>query len=279
MTQEERRKYLIRELLSERPEYAGYSIPEDEQGQKNMLRALFNVRMPAPVSEEFLKIQDDYLRKETELKGITDIDELTPVHSDSRLYLWQGDITTIRCDAIVNAANSQMLGCFQPLHGCIDNIIHTMAGVQLRLECNRQMEDLRRIHGSNYDQPTAVPMITPGYALPAKHVIHVVGPIVTPFLQQKHRDQLAECYRACLDLAAKNGCESIAFCCISTGVFMFPQDKAAEIAVRTVKEWLDEHPDSCMKKVLFNVFKDSDLDYYQKLLGSAESGYRKIEVR
>ena len=141
------------------------------------------------------------------------------------------------------------------------------------------MEQKRREYGADYEQPTAVPMISPAFYLPSKHIVHVVGPIVSPFLIQKHEDQLAECYRASLDLAAKNGCENIAFCCISTGVFMFPQDKAAQIAVKTVKEWLDAHPDSCMKKVIFNVFKDSDLTIYEKLLGTADRearGFKRI---
>lgn len=267
MTQDERRIYLIRALLQEMPEYAGVRIPGDEREQRDLLRALFNVRMPGKASREFLEVQDEYLKQRTEEKGITDCNDLKPVPSDSRIYLWQGDITTLRCSAIVNAANNQMLGCFQPLHGCIDNIIHTMAGVQLRDECNRQMEALRGIHGADYVQPTAVPMITPAYTLPSDYVIHIVGPIVTPFLMQKHREQLAECYRVSLDTAAEQGCGSIAFCCISTGVFMFPADKAAEIAVGTVRKWLDEHPDICVKKVIFNVFKDSDLRIYQRLLG------------
>jgi len=146
--------------------------------------------------------------------------------------------------------------------------------VQLRNYMEEQMEQMRRKYGADYEQPTAVPMISPAFNLPSKHIVHVVGPIVSPFLMQEHEDQLAECYRASLELAAKNGCENIAFCCISTGVFMFPQDKAAQIAVKTVKEWLDAHPDSCMKKVIFNVFKDSDLTIYEKLLGTADRGVR-----
>ena len=278
MNQEERRIYLIRELQKEMPEYAEYQIPEDEQGQRDLLRALFNVRLPAPASEEFLKIQNEYLQERAKEKGITDISDLKPVQTDSRLYLWQGDITTLKCDAIVNAANSQMLGCFQPLHNCIDNIENTYAGVQLRSYMAEQMKMMKQKYGEDYAQPTAVPMISPAYNLPSKYIVHVVGPIVFPRLTQEHRDLLAECYRAGLDLAAENGCENIAFCCISTGVFMFPQDKAAEIAVKTVKTWLNEHPDSCMQKVIFNVFKDSDLRIYQRLLESEKGrSFRKID--
>lgn len=273
MNQQERAIWLIQYLEKEMPEYGSPKVPESSAEAFKLFRALCNVRMPGPVSEEFLEIQDAYLREETKRKGITDIETLKPAAADRRIYLWQGDITTLRCDAIVNAANSQMLGCFQPLHGCIDNVENTYAGVQLRNYMAEQMEKMRRKYGADYEQPTAVPMISPAFNLPAKFIVHVVGPIVYPYLTQKHKEQLAQCYRASLDLAAENGCESIAFCCISTGVFMFPQDKAAEIAVATVKEWLEEHPDSCMKKVVFNVFKDSDLRIYQWLLG--DSG-RKI---
>lgn len=266
MTQEERRKYLIRALQKEMPEYGRYEIPANEQGQRDLLRALFSVRPPAPASQEFLKVQDEYLSLRAEEKGITDISDLAPVPLDPRLCLWQGDITTLRCDAVINAANSQMLGCFQPLHNCIDNVENTYAGLQLRNFMNIQMEGKRKEYGEGYEQPTAVPMISPAYNLPSKYIIHVVGPIVSPFLKKEHKDQLAACYSNCLNIAAEYGCVSIAFCCISTGVFMFPQGKAAEIAVKTVREWLNGHPDSCMKKVIFNVFKDSDMEIYRNIL-------------
>jgi len=277
MTQEERRIYLIQELQKEMPEYAGYQIPEDEQGQRELLRGLFNVRPVQPVSDEFMRVQDEYLQERAREKGITDASGLQSVPSDDRIILWQGDITTLKCDAIINPANNTLSGCWVPNHSCADNIIQSFAGISVRADCVAYMEEQRRIHSQDTMQPTAVPMITSAYNLPSKYIIHVVGPIVSPFLTQEHKDQLAQCYRASLDLAAENGCENIAFCCISTGVFMFPQDKAAEIAVATVKEWLDEHPDSCMKKVIFNVFKDSDLRIYQRLLGSSDShGFKKI---
>ena len=133
MNQSERRRYLIQELLNEQKEYSNYSIPEDSQGQKDLLRGLLNVRAPKMLSREFLKIQDEYLKEETEKKGITELADLTPV--EQGIYLWQGDITTLRCDAIVNAANSGMTGCYAPNHKCIDNCIHTFAGAQLRYEC------------------------------------------------------------------------------------------------------------------------------------------------
>ena len=262
------------------PEYSKYEMPSDEQGQRDLLRALFNVRMPAPADEEFLRIQDEYLQERARERGIIDIDRLSPLDQDPRLYIWQGDITTLRCDAIVNAANSQMTGCYRPLHNCEDNFVGTYSGIELRWAEFQYMEKMRKIHGADYEQPTAVPMITQAYNLPSSHIVHVVGPIAVPYLKQEHKEQLAECYRASLDLAAENGCENIAFCCISTGVFMFPHDKAAEIAVKAVKKWLDEHPDSCMQRVIFNVFKDSDLEIYQKLLRGADyNKYKKISRR
>lgn len=277
MNQRGRVTDLIQYLEKEMPEYEGYGVPEGEKEAFDLFRALCNVRMPGPVSEKFLNIQDAYLQEETRKKGVTAVEDLEPVSSDARLVLWQGDISTLQCDAIVNAANSQMLGCFRPLHGCIDNVENTYAGVQLRNYMAVQMEKKREQYGADYEQPTAVPMISPAFNLPSKYIVHVVGPIVSPYLTQTHKDQLAECYLASLDLAAENSCENIAFCCISTGVFMFPQDKAAEIAVKTVKKWLDGHPDSCMKKVIFNVFKDSDLQIYQKLLCTGDPrGFRKI---
>ncbi|MGI6055415.1 MAG: protein-ADP-ribose hydrolase [Bilifractor sp.] len=277
MNQKERITYLIQYLEREMPEYAGSGVPEDAKDAFDLFRALCNVRMPGPASEEFLKVQDAVLQEKTREKGITDVKDLEPVSSDARLVLWQGDISTLRCDAIVNAANSQMLGCFQPLHNCIDNVENTYAGVQLRNFMNAQMEKKRKEYGEGYEQPTAIPMISPAFNLPAEYIVHVVGPIVYPSLREEHRDQLAACYRNSLDLAAEHGCRNIAFCCISTGVFMFPQDKAAKIAVKTVKEWLDAHPGSCLKKVIFNVFKDSDLRIYQKLLVASDSrGFKRL---
>jgi O-acetyl-ADP-ribose deacetylase (regulator of RNase III) len=266
MERMEQLSFLINELKKEMPEYDYIQVPDNEKEAFNIFRALCNVRMPGPVSQKFLDVQDAMLKSITEEKGITDIDRLRPVESGSNLYLWQGDITTLRCDAIVNAANSSMLGCFRPLHGCIDNIENTFAGVQLRNYMNEQMKKMKERYGKDYEQPTAIPMISPAFNLPSKYIVHVVGPIALPHLTQEHVDQLAECYRSSLDLAAENGCTSIAFCCISTGVFGFPQDKAADTAIHTVKKWFEEHPESCMKKVIFNVFKDSDLGLYKNML-------------
>ncbi len=259
MNQAERRLWLIKELMAEDDYYRNYDIPSDEKGQKDFLRALMNVREPKAISDEFLQIQDEYLSAENESVGFVSVDELEPIDSTGQLYIWQGDITRLKVDAIVNAANSQMCGCFQPLHSCIDNIIHSKSGIQLRLKC----ADIMRRQG--HEEPTGQAKITPAYNLPCEYVIHTVGPIVQGPLTKKHEDLLASCYKSCLDIAVENGVKSIAFCCISTGVFMFPNQRAAEIAVKTVKDWLSATGSEI--KVVFNVFKDMDLDIYSSLLG------------
>lgn len=258
MTHDEQRVWLIKALLSEKPQYRNYEIPDEEQEQKNLLRGLMNVRMPSPISEEFLKAQDEYLQVENAKDGFVDIDELTPMKSDNRLYLWQGDITRLKADAIVNAANSQMLGCFQPLHGCIDNIIHSKAGIQLRLKMNEIMQ------AQGHEEPTGQAKISPAFNLPCKYILHTVGPIVMGTLTKEHEELLVSCYRSCLKLAEENGVGSIAFCCISTGVFMFPNQRAAEIAVETTRNWLNIT--GSQMNVVFNVYKDLDLEIYNKLL-------------
>jgi len=259
MNQAERRIWLIKELMAEDDYYRNYDIPSDEKGQKDFLRALMNVREPKDISDEFLQIQDEYLSVENESVGFVSVDELEPIDSTGQLYIWQGDITRLKVDAIVNAANSQMCGCFQPLHSCIDNIIHSKSGIQLRLKC----ADIMRRQG--HEEPTGQAKITAAYNLPCEYVIHTVGPIVQGPLTKKHEELLSSCYKSCLDIAAENGVKSIAFCCISTGVFMFPNQRAAEIAVETVKDWLSATGSEM--KVVFNVFKDMDLDIYSSLLG------------
>ena len=219
---------------------------------------MFNIRMPKDTSAEFLKIQDAYLQEENRRKGITDLADLEPVQDG--IYLWQGDITTLKCGAVVNAANSQMLGCFNPCHGCIDNAIHTFAGIQLRRDCNEIM------HEQGHDEPTGQAKITPAYNLPCRYIIHTVGPIVSGKLNEQHCELLKSCYLSCLKLAEENGVDSIAFCCISTGVFGFPKREAAKIAVDTVKEYKEEKRSDI--KVIFNVFKDSDLAIYREVLKS-----------
>ena len=258
MTQDERREYLIQYLLKEKIPFGRQNIPTDKQGQENLLRSLMNVRPPRPISNDFLKIQDEYLTERNIERGITDVDTLAPVKSDSRLYIWQGDITTLKCDAIVNACNSQMLGCFSPMHACIDNFIHTYAGMELRLKMHEIMAK------QGHEEETGKAKITSGYNLPTKYILHTVGPIIQWKVTKEDEDLLASCYTECLKLAADTGVESIAFCCLSTGVFCFPQQRAAEIATDTVKQYLDK--DSRIKKVIFNVFKDEDLKIYSGLL-------------
>ena len=242
--------------MRERPQYREITIPQDEAEQKRLLRSLVNVRRPENISDDFLAIQDEYLQEETAAKGITDLADLSPV-SDG-IYLWQGDITTLRCGAIVNAANSGMTGCYQPCHNCIDNCIHTYAGIQLRLACAEIMEK------QGYEEPTGQAKITPAFNLPCQYVIHTVGPIVQGALTKRHCELLASCYQSCLKLADANSVESVAFCCISTGVFMFPSEKAAEIAVQTVKEYKAET--NSQIEVIFNVFRDADYQIYRELL-------------
>lgn len=258
--QEKRRQYLIRALLRERPEYEAMEIPAQEEEQRQLLRGLMNLRAPKRCSEEFLNIQDAYLQEAAAEKGIVELSGLEPVREG--IYLWQGDITSLKCDAIVNAANSGMTGCYVPNHKCIDNCIHSFAGVQLRLECARMMEE------QGHEEPTGQAKITKAYNLPCRYVLHTVGPIVQGKLTEKHSALLRSCYLSCLELAAAYGLESVAFCCISTGVFCFPNDKAAQIAVQTVQEYLEKIPDSSVKKVIFNVFKDEDRRIYEKILGS-----------
>lgn len=254
MTQNERRKYLITELLQEEPQYCKLEIPANEQEQKTLLRSLLNIRPPKPASDRFLKVQNAYLQTETSQKGLTSIADLQPLQE--KIYLWQGDITTLRCDAIVNAANSKMLGCFYPNHGCIDNAIHTFAGVQLRLACAALMQQ--------QEEPTGQAKITPAFNLPCRYVLHTVGPIVHGHLTQQNQAMLASCYRSCLELAEQNGLKSVAFCCISTGEFHFPNDKAAEIAIQTIKDYQTQT--NSQIEVIFNVFKKLDYDIYQKRL-------------
>lgn len=255
MTQDERLDYLINYLLNEDDRFSDVIIPNDINEKFNLFRSLINIREPKTISKDFIKMQDEYLQKRLTEINITDIADLQPICD--KIYLWQGDITTLKCDAIVNAANNAMLGCFAPCHKCIDNAIHTFAGVQLRLECNHIMQ----LQG--HKEQTGTAKITKAYNLPCNYVLHTVGPIVYGHLTDEHRKLLASCYRSCLELAEANGVKSIAFCCISTGEFHFPNDIAAQIAIQTVKEYLTH---SSLERVIFNVFKDSDKEIYEKLL-------------
>ncbi|MBQ8960491.1 MAG: protein-ADP-ribose hydrolase [Ruminococcus sp.] len=249
--------FLINYLLSERNDLGRISVPDNAEEKFRLYRSLVNIRPPAWADESFLQAEDRLLTELTEQKGITDIANLTPV--EDGIYLWKGDITTLRCGAIVNAANSGMTGCYQPCHSCIDNCIHTFAGVRLRYKCAQIME------AQGYEEPTGRAKITPAYDLPSGYVIHTVGPIVQGRLTGEHCRLLESCYRSCLELAAENGIGSIAFCCISTGVFGFPKTEAAQIAVRTVREFRRNSD----IQVIFNVWGEEDHEIYKRLLGTA----------
>ena len=258
MNQSEKRLFLIQALLKEQPQYRDMDIPTDINSQHQLLRGLMNVRRPANIGADFLQVQDEYLQDETAAKGVTDVADLTPIQPG--LYLWQGDITTLMCDAIVNAANSGMTGCYIPNHRCIDNAIHTYAGVELRLACEELMEQ------QGYPEPTGQAKITPAFNLPCRYVLHTVGPIINGRVTKEDEELLASCYRSSLELAAKNSLESVAFCCISTGEFHFPNEQAAHIAVETVKQFMNTK--TSVKKVIFNVFKDLDKEIYARILGA-----------
>ncbi|MBE6835611.1 MAG: protein-ADP-ribose hydrolase [Ruminococcaceae bacterium] len=257
MADNEKRLRLIKYLLNENPRYSEIEIPVSDEEQMRLYRSLVNIRMPEEISEEYLKTEDEFLSSLLEEKGVVSLSDLTEVSNG--IYIWQGDITTLRVDAIVNAANSGMLGCFVPCHACIDNCIHTFSGVRLRMECDRLMKK------QGFEEPTGKAKITPAYNLPCKYVIHTVGPIVTGFLTKKHEQLLSDCYRSCLEKAEENGLESIAFCCISTGEFHFPNERAAEIAVETVMNY--KKSTGSKIKVIFNVFKDKDRLIYERILG------------
>lgn len=259
MTQDERRLFLIERLIEENPDYTGSGISAEKEEQWRLLRSLMNIRPATPIGKDFLKIQDEYLTEVIADIGIVDAAKLPSSTSDPRLVIWRGDITTLKIDAIVNAANSRMEGCWVPCHACIDNCIHTFSGIQLRLHCHEIMTK------QGHEEPTGQAKITPGYNLPAKYVLHTVGPIINGDLTERDCELLASCYNACMKLATKNNCRSIAFCCISTGVFRFPQEKAAGIAVRTVKEFLNKN--SSFERVVFNVFTPADERIYHRLLG------------
>lgn len=256
ITQGQRLDFLIRCLLNENEEYKNIEIPAGQPDKRRLLRSLMNVRPPVPASEEFLKVQDAYLQERLAERGVTEPENLTPVQPG--IYLWQGDITTLAADAIVNAANSRILGCFVPCHGCIDNAIHTYAGTQLRMECARIMAGQRK------EEATGKAKITKAYNLPCRYVLHTVGPIIYGTVTKTDCELLAGCYRSCLKLAAAYGLKSVAFCCISTGEFHFPNELAAEIAIQTVRTWQQQNSNRI--EVIFNVFKDSDYEIYKRLL-------------
>lgn len=271
--QEERLDYLLDEFKEDSVQYKDLEVRDDPKEKRIALRSLMNIRMPRPMPEEVLRVQDEFLEEEAKKKGIVSLEEI-PTAAEAwgsshpfadRISIWQGDITRLRVGAVVNAANSQMLGCFVPCHGCIDNAIHSAAGVQLRTECSHYMERKRLRYGSRYEEPTGQAMLTKGYNLPAEYVIHTVGPIVGGRLTDHLRSELESCYRSVLECCVEHRIRSVAFCCISTGEFHFPNDEAAKIAVETVTRFLTEQ-EGAFDRIIFNVFKDVDRELYEKEL-------------
>ena len=273
MKQKERLDYLVGYLCRDSVVYKDITVKEEQKRQ--LMRSLMNIRMPKTVSKEFVQIQNAFLQKEAKEKGIIDVDDIPAVKENfgvnfenaDKISLWQGDITILKADAIVNAANSQMLGCFVPCHGCIDNAIHSAAGIQLREECMNYMEAQRRKYGKNYEEPTGTAMITSAYNLPSKYIIHTVGPIVSEKLTQRKCALLKNCYKSCLELSERKKLKSIVFCCISTGEYGFSNQQAAEIAVETVIEFLQGSQN--LKKIIFDVFKEEDFEIYQEVIDRA----------
>ena len=276
MNETEKTDILLEKLKEDSLEYkefesTGYSLEE----KKNVIRSLMNIRMPRVISDELADLQDEYLQEELKTKGVVSLADIPTIKEQfgskssyaEILSLWQGDITRLKVGAIVNAANSQMLGCFVPCHRCIDNAIHSAAGMQLREECNHIMSRRRMKYGKNYEEPTGTATLTKAYNLPCDYVIHTVGPIVYDGLNDMLCQDLRNCYENVLECCLEHHIKSVAFCCISTGEFHFPNDKAAEIAVDTVTDFLEKH-DNCIERVVFNVFKDSDLKLYEGLFAT-----------
>lgn len=269
--QRKRLEELIDYLKKESKDYCNLDVPDNYEEQRMILRSLMNIRMPRKINSDILSIQDDFLLEEARKKGIVELRDIQTVKEQyeskyifaDKVSIWQGDITRLKVGAIVNAANSQMLGCFVPCHKCIDNAIHSAAGMQLRQECNKLMTQKRIRYGRNYEEPTGQAMITKAYNLPANYVIHTVGPIVSYKLNDSLRNDLKNCYKNVLKCCLEHNIRSLAFCCISTGEFHFPNDEAVKIAVETVTDFLSEYT-SNFDRIIFNVFKDMDRKLYEK---------------
>ncbi|HJC92237.1 MAG TPA: protein-ADP-ribose hydrolase [Candidatus Mediterraneibacter excrementigallinarum] len=271
--QNERLDYLLREFKEDSVRYRDLEVSGDYMEKRMALRSLMNIRMPGKMAEEVVRVQDEFLSEEAEEKGIVTLDEIPAIAEQygsshpfaDKISIWQGDITRLQVGVIVNAANSQMLGCFVPCHRCIDNAIHSAAGIELREECSHYMKRRKMQYGSRYEEPTGQAVLTKGYNLPAKYVIHTVGPVVGGRLTQALRDDLRNCYRNVLQCCVENQIRSVAFCCISTGEFHFPNDEAAKIAVETVTDFLKEHGEE-FDRIILNVFKDIDRELYEEEL-------------
>ena len=271
--QNERLDYLLREFKEDSVRYRDLEVSGGYTEKRMALRSLMNIRMPGEMAEEVVRVQDEFLSEEAEEKGIVTLDEIPDIAEQygsrhpfaDKISIWQGDITRFQVGAIVNAANSQMLGCFVPCHRCIDNAIHSAAGIELREECSHYMKRRKMQYGSRYEEPTGQAVLTKGYNLPAKYVIHTVGPVVGGRLTQALRDDLRNCYRNVLQCCVENQIRSVAFCCISTGEFHFPNDEAAKIAAETVTDFLKMHEPE-FDRIIFNVFKDIDRELYEEEL-------------
>lgn len=272
-TQEERLDWLLHEFKEDSGTYRDLEVGDDYEEKRMALRFLMNIRMPGKMADDVVRVQDEFLSEETREKGIVDVAEIPTAarqYGSGHLYadkisVWQGDITRLRIGAIVNAANSQMLGCFVPCHRCIDNAIHSAAGIELREACSHYMNRRRMQYGRRYEEPTGQAVLTEGYNLPAQYVIHTVGPIVGGQLNDQLRADLRSCYENVLKCRVENGIRSVAFCCISTGEFRFPNDEAAKIAIDTVIGFLREYSGD-FDRIVFNVFKDVDRELYEELL-------------
>ena len=271
--QEERLDYLLEEFKKDSVWYKDLEVGRNYQEKRRALRSLMNIRMPGAMAPEVLEVQDEFLREEAAEKGIVTLEEIPTAARQygsrksfgDKISVWQGDITRLQVGAIVNAANSQMLGCFHPCHGCIDNAIHSAAGIELREACSQYMEHRKVQYGKEYEEPTGRAVLTEGYNLPAEYVIHTVGPIVYGSLTKKLKEDLRNCYKNILKCCVEHGIRSVAFCCISTGEFHFPNDEAARIAVAEVRKYLEKHQED-FDRVIFNVFKDVDRELYEDLV-------------
>lgn len=272
--QAKRLDYLLKEFKKDSLHYRDLEVADDYEEKRMALRSLMNIRGPRPMREDVVKIQDEFLTAETEEKGIISLDMIPTVAEQygskhifaDKISVWQGDITRIRAGAVVNAANSQMLGCFVPCHRCIDNAIHSAAGIELREECSRYMNRRKMQYGFRYEEPVGRAVLTKGYNLPAEYVIHTVGPFVGGMLNNGHRQDLRNCYENVLQCCVENGIRSVALCCISTGEFHFPNAEAAKIAAETVTDFLKDSG-SAFDRIIFNVFKDMDRNLYEKEYG------------
>lgn len=245
---------LLDYFINEDKRFLNYKIPNSYKDKRKFLRGIVNLRKPYPLEEKILKLEDQLLQLELKEKVIADSKDIPLI--EDKISIWLGDITLLKVEAIVNACNSYLLGCFVPNHTCIDNAIHSFSGIRLRLKCNEIMQ--------GKEEETGKAKITSAFNLPSDYVIHTVGPIVSKTLTDKEINELKECYISCLELARHNNIKTIAFPSISTGVFKFPKDKASEIAVDTVRNYLKKYPNT-FDKVIFNVFTKEDKFYYVRL--------------